>query len=79
MGSSFNLLENLQVITIGEAVFSLPEIQEIRESLGGEGNCISVGYSLISTPEDNGLFKPLYYFYTNRLSDYLFLSSSLFS
>ena len=48
LGASFDKLENLKVITIGNSVFTLPKsISELQDSLGGRGACVQVGYSLI--------------------------------
>ena len=55
VGSSFNILQNLQEINIGGASFALPDSQEFQDLLGGEGTCVSVGYSLISTGVNDGL------------------------
>ena len=48
-------MNNLKEISIAGASFSLPESSEFEELLGGEGNCVSVGYSLVSTEENDGL------------------------
>ena len=47
VGSSYNLLENLQEIEIGGAIFRLPGLFELQNLLGGEGECVSTGYSLV--------------------------------
>ena len=66
VGASLNSLEDLREITLGDLTFTLPNnIQELQESLGGEGACVQVGYSLISTNEDEGYFYffTLFFFY----------------
>ena len=51
VGSSYNLLENLQEIEIGGAIFTLPGLDELQNLLGGEGECVSTGYSLVENGE----------------------------
>ena len=56
IGASSNLLEDLKEITLGDLTFTLPNnIQELQDSVGGEGACVEVGYSLISTENDRGI------------------------
>ena len=57
IGASLNTLEDLSEITLGDLTFSLPaNSEELQNSLGGEGACVQVGYSLISTEDDAGNF-----------------------
>ena len=50
-------MEDLTEITLGDLTFTLPDnIEELQESLGGEGACVRVGYSLISTVNDGKNF-----------------------
>ena len=50
-----NSLEDLKEINLGQLSFSLPDnLDELQDSLGGEGACVQVGYSLISTEVDKG-------------------------
>ena len=50
-----NSLEDLKEINLGQLSFSLPDnLDELQDSLGGEGACVQVGYSLISTTQDRG-------------------------
>ena len=54
---------------MGGLTFSLPDnIEELQESLGGEGACVNVGYSLISTENDEGI---IYFFFIIGIVIYL--------
>ena len=57
-----NSLEDLKEINLGQLSFSLPDnLDELQDILGGEGACVQVGYSLISTKVDKGyLFISLF-------------------
>ena len=57
IGAVLNSLEDLKEINLGQLSFSLPDnLDELQNSLGGEGACVQVGYSLISTTKDQGFF-----------------------
>ena len=67
-----NSLEDLKEIDLGQLSFSLPDnLDELQDSLGGEGACVQVGYSLISTEEDKGFLLSFLF-----ISLFLFFSSS---
>ena len=61
IGVSFNVLENLQTISLGEVSFALPEnLLDLQESLGGVGQCAQVGYSLLDPRNEGDLFFYIY-------------------
>ena len=48
VGSVFDSLENSKTLSIGGVEFRLPEnLFELQQSLGGEGACVSIGFSNI--------------------------------
>jgi len=54
LGAQLNLLENLQQIYLGDLIITLPDdLSELQEELGGEGSCVQVGYSLITTEDSS--------------------------
>ena len=49
LGVAFDILENLETISIGNSIFTLPNnLKELQDSLGGVGECVQVGYSNIN-------------------------------
>ena len=63
VGASFNTLEDLEVITLGDLTFELPkDLKDLQDSLGGTGNCVQVGYSLVDL-ENEGLFFYFEFFF----------------
>ena len=50
------------MISLGKLSFSLPnDLTELQESLGGVGDCVQMGYSLMDT-NNGGCFYHYYYF-----------------
>ena len=69
-----DILENLRTITVNDATFNLPDnLEELEEILGGVGTCVSVGYSMIETLQDQGqIFYSFILFYFILYSFFFF-------
>ena len=54
LGVSYDILENLDAISIGKSSFTLPR-EELQQLFGEPEKCVQVGYSSIDL-EDSGIF-----------------------